>query len=543
MRSQRQKLSLRSFTWYGFNYSFNLLKIATLGYLFNQITDGGLHVGYHFFWILLINGAFAIFIAQAFKKAVQTHTADQGGYFLFIRAWYGKFLSFYSLLFHYLFYPIVISYLIVGLTRVEFADFVNGWGAYRTTFLDLIGLAIYWLIMVLMCFGLPWIKKALNTITLFGLAITIVLIIVLIQNAVHSHGHGWTLAVSRPLAFQSFIKCFTTVFGYFLGFSAFTTLTASVANAPRNIGRGTTLVLTGITVLSGLIALLLLGSFSGKFATNPLLGLQAGLWFKILVIVTLTTSVAVQIIMHNFCTSEGEMFPAAKYRFVPALYLRRNRYGALTRSILTNAIIGTISAVFLLLIPDVVVGAWRLQHNPFRLATLLQIIAILVMIIYLMILSIVVRLKIQLKYRHISWWWVGLWLVSGGFLVLAIACFFYELIAGLIAHISKPVVMYNVCLLVYFGFDFTAPVIWYWCYYKPRVKQQPQIMHNVPAVKVIPFSDVERFDQVLGLVQQQQPMTVVQAKAHDLQVPLNSYHNDQALSPPPRDDKSASQRV
>ena len=127
--------------------------------------------------------------------------------------------------------------------------------------------------------------------------------------------------------------------------------------------------------------------------------------------------------------------------------------------------------------------------------------------------------------------------------MLAIACFFYELNAGLIAHTSKPVVMYNVCLLVYFGFAFTAPVIWYWCYYKPRVKQQPQIMHNVPAVKVIPFSDVERFDQVLGLVQQQQPMTVVQAKAHDLQVPLTPRHHDQALSPPPRDDKSASQRV
>lgn len=534
----KNKLSLKTFVWQCFNYISGISFLINFSVLFYGAKDGGIKIGYNFFWILTINLVLVFCVARAFCYLNKNHHQINGGPFVYVRTAIGRFCGFFILAVEYLLFPVVISYLIIGLIRT---NFLNGEfsaiklfhsSAKAVLFLDSIGVLIFICLVLLITIGIYWYKHFVKNLLYLNWIIltfvTILLVIIISENG--SLGFQ-AISKNTTLNYGNFTKTLTTTFGFFVGFGLFTTVAQNLSDSERNMSKAILLAIFLGFLFHVVFTILVFGiAFKGGFQKNPLLQIintvSSNKAFKtissILLILSIMLPKVFRISQYNLFTAHGSLYPAAKENYIPRGFGQISKKGVCKKALLFNICFGTIWSLLFLIIPDSISVVINAPNPIFSFTDLLTIMAVIVIMVYMVVLAVALRVRLKYHKKIITHWggnkikqkifqthpsrvlaewgWIYSWFIAFACLMFIVINYFVHLIRGfeamdLTSVTGKAQLTFRVILLSYFGGVLLFINTWYWTYYRKRYLWR--LKHNISLQKLMDIKfKVLKFEHV-----------------------------------------------
>ena len=167
-----KKITLSNLVWMGFNFVINITFSLTFSIVILDTTSSNsFSIGYQYLWIIALDAFLAFICAWAYLKLGKAHPQGDGSSYIYVRAGfgkYGRFWGFYILMAQYLVLPVTIASNIIALVRKNFISsgsstaIISGiptWGGLNYLYFDLMGIAVYLMLSVVIIFGLKILKK------------------------------------------------------------------------------------------------------------------------------------------------------------------------------------------------------------------------------------------------------------------------------------------------------------------------------------------------------------------------------------------------
>ncbi|MDR3257672.1 MAG: APC family permease [Mycoplasmataceae bacterium] len=255
----QNKLSLKEFIWFGFNFVVGTTFVSAFAIAANATSYGGNGMGFWVLFVWIIEGLLAGVCAMSFAKMSKYHDASQNGAsYVYTRSAFGKMMGIFVGFLQYVYIPFSLSYQIMIFIRGNFSiDFIGSqsvilqnWGAFQDLWMDLISIAAFFVCAIVVMLGMRWFKKLSNATVGVKWFAFILLIVFAVAIACTPSGNStngannieyW--AQNSHLTFEGFIKTFNACFFAFVGFELFATAGKNIQNPQKTVGRGIVVIM------------------------------------------------------------------------------------------------------------------------------------------------------------------------------------------------------------------------------------------------------------------------------------------------------------
>lgn len=523
----KKKLSLKEFIWLGFNYTVGIGFIGNFAVLsnLNELNS----IGMNAIWVYLVIGFIAGNCAWAFAKMSKIHNSDSNGAaYIYVRTSFGRFWGWIVGFMQYVMLPFIITIQIMMLIRGTFSpDFVDPnnqgvwyalhWGPFGDLYLDLIGIAIYLLAASIIFFGIRVYKRLAHGTGIIKWATAFFLILAGLALAFtngSSNWHYWTSGSS--LSFTGFMNTFTSCFFFFAGFEVFATAGKNIENPGKNIGKGITLIILISTIFYIIISLIFFLAYN-QFVQNMNMGAWNSFTNKIILyggpIIMIISGIAMKInvAMQNALYGGTALQPLSKEGYISDRLFKLNNDGIPVKSAVLNLVITSIMICLWLVIPDLIKGIWMTAHpgqkyqSAFNISSLTAASSFVTIFIYMMVLSVVLKLALTKKIK-LNWYEKIVFPIVFAFLILTLFWHYYSLITDTIRKMNEPnatsaPIVAIIIEVVFILGSFTFAVCWYRWYYLPkyrkRLRAKPELQAELNADFDFNKEHKEKMEQVV----------------------------------------------
>lgn len=513
---KNNKLSLKEFVWFGFNFVFGGTLSPAFASFANVQNDGSKGLG---LWTLLtwfVVGIFAFICAKSFAKMSRYHDSSQNGAsYVYTRSTFGKLTGLFVGFLQYCYLPFSLSYQIMAAIRGNFttpfiknnSPIYQNWGSFTDLYMDLIAIALFIGCSIIINFGMKWFKRV-SHVTTFTKWIVLVLIIIgslwIISSKDSSTNNlNGTNALDywanhSTFNFDLFIKNFNACFFSFVGFELIITAGKNIENPNKNISKGLVFIMVFSSICYVSLCFLFMcvsqrisenynidfwsdTNVSGKtILPHPVIIM--GLVF----VVTSMLASRVYVLMHKSLYGGTSLQPLAVEGFFPDKFAKLNKSGLpISASRLNLIIVGSVSIIWLL-IPDIIKGSlifankFNQDEVFFNMGAFSSFASLIAIVIYIVVLLATIKLMITHKIgvrdkRWMDYSELAIYCLSLLVLCLVVVYHYYNLInlvivnhssdqSSIKAITSLSIEFFSSVLIVLFFFT------WYKVYYTRKIK-------------------------------------------------------------------------
>lgn len=426
------------------------------------------------------------------------------------------------------------------------------WGVFGDFYLDLIGIGIYLLSALVIFFGMKWYKRVNHVSLIFKWLPALALIAFALFTAVQNNGQAnlkewyrytwdtsnYNAGMSSATNANRIISSFNSCFYFFAGFEIFATAGNNVKDPEKNIGRGVTIIMLVSTIFYVVVLLIFFA------AINPDEGFQQNetmafwnnsdlSWIKIggpIIIIISSVFLKMGAAMQNSLYSGTMIQPMAVEGYFPDRFAKLDKDGLPTRASKFNLIIISAFVIIWLLIPDLIRAfncqetyskicdgsyTWPVNPHPddttwswwggtgkiaaekwlakqpaaFDVASLTAASSTITLLVYIVALLSVIKMGNQRKIT-LRFWERIMFPITLVFMSFLFVYHYYDLIYSIAtADTSDPTFVGSVVELVFVAVAISFFVIWYFVYYKRKVKTRIASVQAKLDAEFIPIDD------------------------------------------------------
>jgi len=492
MKTKKEELNLFNLVWIGFTFIAGITFTASFADILNTQNDSS--VGYHIFWIFVLEGLIAFLCAWSFAKLVKIHPQANGGGSQYARTAFGKFWGLIVGLLNYSVIPVIGIALMVTMIRANFdnlAGYNNGewgqWGSFGGLYLDLISYGLYIFAASIILFGLKKYKIIATIIGYITWGITIILIIFglivgFVQPLNEINNTGFVAQITDiRLGFNNFANTFITCFFAFAGIETFITTGKNIKNRRKNMPCAIIIIMILTTIFYILFtALVMFAVRQENWSSNPNTQIfsgyssvwlqQFGSWLIIICTIFMRFNSSIQVTLFGGSTIE----PLASQKFLPEVLNKENKENIPVAGIFVTIVAITITFIMFVLVPGLIQGFTN-RPSPFNYATLASVASILLISIYFIIIIAALTHGFKKNMKVKLWEYIG-WFLTLGFIVFILYMYLWGLISIFIdpydANGMFDIQSFIMAIfqIIYISAILIAAILSYFLYHKKCIK-------------------------------------------------------------------------